>query len=161
MTLEAGVPAPAFDMPAVWPVDGGGSVSLAGLKGQTVVLYFYPKADTPGCTTEGQDFTALFDAFAAANAVVIGVSRDPVKKLDKFKTKAGLGVILGSDETGAVTEAYGVWGEKQLYGRVYMGIERATFLIDAEGIVRRTWRKVSVKGHAAAVLEAVQNLDAS
>jgi peroxiredoxin Q/BCP len=154
MTIEAGSPAPAFDL----PTDGGGSVSLAGLTGKTVVLYFYPKADTPGCTTEGQDFTALSDQFAAADAVVIGVSRDPVKKLDRFKTKAGLGVILGSDETGEVTEAYGVWGEKQLYGRVYMGIERATFLIDGDGIVRRTWRKVSVKGHAAAVLEAVEGL---
>jgi peroxiredoxin Q/BCP len=154
MTIEAGSPAPTFDL----PTDGGGSVSLAGLTGKTLVLYFYPKADTPGCTTEGQDFTALSDQFAAADAVVIGVSRDPVKKLDRFKTKAGLGVILGSDETGEVTEAYGVWGEKQLYGRVYMGIERATFLIDGDGIVRRTWRKVSVKGHAAAVLEAVEGL---
>mgnify|MGYP003947330221 CR=1 FL=1 len=152
--ITEGQQAPAFDL----PVDGGGSVSLAGLKGKTVVLYFYPKADTPGCTTEGQDFTALGDEFAAANAVVIGVSRDPVKKLDRFKTKAGLGVILGSDETGAVTEAYGVWGEKTLYGRVYMGIERATFLIDADGIVQRTWRKVSVKGHAAAVLDAAKEL---
>jgi peroxiredoxin Q/BCP len=154
MTIEAGSPAPTFDL----PTDGGGSVSLAGLTGKTLVLYFYPKADTPGCTTEGQDFTALSDQFAAADAVVIGVSRDPVKKLDRFKTKAGLGVILGSDETGEVTEAYGVWGEKQLYGRVYMGIERATFLIDGDGIVRRTWRKVSVKGHAGAVLEAVEGL---
>jgi peroxiredoxin Q/BCP len=152
--IVEGTRAPAFDMPTA----GGGSVSLAGLKGQAVVLYFYPKADTPGCTTEGQDFTALTSDFAAANAVVIGVSRDPVKKLDKFKTKAELGVVLASDEAGTVTEAYGVWGEKQLYGRVYMGIERATFLIDGEGVVQRTWRKVSVKGHAAAVLAAVQEL---
>jgi peroxiredoxin Q/BCP len=152
--ITEGQQAPAFDL----PVDGGGSVALEGLKGKTVVLYFYPKADTPGCTTEGQDFTALGDEFAAAGAVVIGVSRDPVKKLDRFKTKAGLGVVLGSDETGVVTEAYGVWGEKQLYGRVYMGIERATFLIDGDGVVQRTWRKVSVKGHAAAVLEAAKEL---
>ena len=152
--ITEGSTAPAFDM----PTDGGGSVSLAGLKGKTVVLYFYPKADTPGCTTEGQDFTALADEFAAANAVVIGVSRDPVKKLDKFKTKAGLGVVLASDEAGAVTEAYGVWGEKQLYGRVYLGIERATFLIDGDGIVRRTWRKVSVKGHVAVVLSAIKEI---
>ncbi|QTC92469.1 peroxiredoxin [Brevundimonas goettingensis] len=152
--ITEGAPAPAFNL----PVDGGGAISLAGLNGKTVVLYFYPKADTPGCTTEGQDFTALGDQFAAANAVVIGVSRDPVKKLDRFKTKAALGVVLGSDETGAVTEGYGVWGEKQLYGRVYMGIERATFLIDEAGVVRRTWRKVSVKGHAAAVLEAAKEL---
>jgi len=155
--IAEGAPAPDFDL----PTDGGGSISLAGLKGKTVVLYFYPKADTPGCTTEGQDFTALSDAFAAADAVVIGVSRDPVKKLDRFKTKAALGVVLGSDETGAVTEAWGVWGEKQLYGRVYMGVERATFLIDGAGVVRRTWRKVSVKGHAAAVLAAVQDLRTS
>jgi peroxiredoxin Q/BCP len=152
--IAEGAAAPAFDL----PVDGGGSISLADLKGKTVVLYFYPKADTPGCTIEGQDFTALASDFAVANAVVIGVSRDPVKKLDRFRTKAALGVVLGSDETGVVTEAYGVWGEKQLYGRVYMGIERATFLIDAKGFVRRTWRKVSVKGHAAAVLAAVQEL---
>lgn len=154
MTIEAGSKAPAFDL----PTDGGGSVSLANLKGRTVVLYFYPKADTPGCTTEGQDFTALAADFAAANAVVIGVSRDPVKALDRFKAKRDLGLILGSDEAGTVTEAYGVWGEKQMYGRVYMGIERATFLIDGEGLVRRAWRKVSVKGHAAAVLQAVQDL---
>ena len=150
--ITEGSTAPAFDM----PTDGGGSVSLAGLKGKTVVLYFYPKADTPGCTTEGQDFTALAAEFAAAAAVVVGVSRDPVKKLDKFKAKAGLDVILASDETGAVTEAYGVWGEKQLYGRVYMGVERATFLIDGNGIVQRAWRKVSVKGHAAVVLSVIK-----
>lgn len=149
--ITEGSAAPAFEM----PTDGGGSVSLAGLKGKTVVLYFYPKADTPGCTTEGQDFTALATEFAAAGAVVVGVSRDAVKKLDKFKAKAALGVVLASDETGVVTEAFRVWGEKQLYGRVYMGIERATFLIDGEGIVRRTWRRVAVKGHAAAVLQAL------
>lgn len=152
--ITEGMKAPAFDMPA----DGGGSISLDGLKGKTFVLYFYPKADTPGCTTEGQDFTALADAFAARNAVVVGVSRDPVKKLDRFKAKRELGVILASDETGAVTEAYGVWGEKQLYGRVYMGIERATFLIDGQGVVRRVWRKVSVRDHADAVLAALADL---
>ena len=152
--ITEGSAAPAFDM----PTDGGGSVSLAGLKGQTVVLYFYPKADTPGCTTEAQDYTALASEFAAADAVVIGVSRDPVKKLERFKAKAELGVVLASDETGGVTEAYGVWGEKQMYGRVYMGVERATFLIDDRGVVQRAWRKVAVKGHAAAVLAAVQEL---
>ena len=152
--IVEGTPAPAFDM----ATDGGGRVSLADLKGKTVVLYFYPKADTPGCTTEGQDLTALIPDFAAANAVVIGVSRDPVKKLDRFKVKRELGVILASDEDGSVTEAYGVWGEKTLYGRVYMGIERATFLIDSEGVVRKAWRKVSVKGHAQSVLETVQAL---
>jgi peroxiredoxin Q/BCP len=152
--IPQGSPAPAFDM----ATDGGGRVTLADLKGKTVVLYFFPKADTPGCTTEGQDFSALSDAFSAAGAVVVGVSRDPVKKLDRFKAKRDLTVILASDEAGEVTEAYGVWGEKTLYGRVYMGIERATFLIDGQGLVRRVWRKVSVKGHAAEVLAAVQSL---
>ena len=154
MTIEAGTQAPAFDM----ATDGGGRVSLDGLKGKSVVLYFYPKADTPGCTTEGQDFTALGDQFAAAGAVVIGVSRDPAKKLDRFKAKRELSVILASDEDGVVTEAYGVWGEKTLYGRVYMGIERATFLINGDGVIRQAWRKVSVKGHAQAVLDAVGGL---
>lgn len=149
-----GAAAPAFDM----TVSDGGQITLAGLKGQNVVLYFYPKADTPGCTSEGQDFTALAAEFAAANAVVIGVSRDTVKKLERFKAKYDFNLVLASDEAGAVTEAYGVWGEKTLYGRTYMGIERASFLIDADGVVRRVWRKVKVKGHAAEVLEAVQTL---
>ena len=149
-----GTAAPAFDMTA----SDGGPITLAGLKGQAVVLYFYPKADTPGCTSEGQDFTALAAEFAAANAVVIGVSRDTVKKLERFKAKYDFNLVLASDEAGAVTEAYGVWGEKTLYGRTYMGIERASFLIDADGVVRRVWRKVKVKGHAAEVLEAVQTL---
>ena len=154
MIIEPGSPAPAFDMPTA----GGDRVSSADLTGKTVVLYFYPKADTPGCTTESQDFTALADDFAAANAIVIGVSRDAVKALDRFKAKRELGVILASDDDGSVTEAFGVWGEKKLYGRVYMGIERATFLIDAAGVVRESWRKVSVKGHAQAVLDAAQTL---
>ncbi|GAA0637756.1 peroxiredoxin [Brevundimonas lenta] len=152
--ITAGMKAPAFDM----ATDGGGRVSLDGLKGKSVVVYFYPKADTPGCTTEGQDFSALIDDFAAAGAVVIGASRDPVKKLDRFKAKRELKVVLASDEPEDVTNAYGVWVEKTLYGRQYMGIERATFLIDGEGVVRRVWRKVSVKGHAAEVLAAVQSL---
>ena len=154
MTIEPGSPAPAFDM----PTDSGGRIRSADLIGKTVVLYFYPKADTPGCTTEAQDFTALAGDFAAANAVVIGVSRDAVKALDRFKAKRELGVILASDEDGSVTEAFGVWGEKTLYGRVYMGIERATFLIDAGGLVRQSWRKVSVKGHAQAVLDTARTL---
>ena len=146
--------APAFAMTA----SDGAAVSSGALKGRKVVLYFYPKADTPGCTSEGQDFTALAAEFAAANAVVIGVSRDTVKKLERFKAKYDFDLVLASDEAGAVTEAWGVWGEKTLYGRTYMGIERATFLIDGEGVVRRVWRKVKVKGHAAEVLEAVQTL---
>lgn len=153
MALEPGMQAPAFDMATA----SGEHVSSEGLKGQPYVLYFYPKADTPGCTTEGQDFTALLPEFNAAGAKVIGVSRDPVRKLTRFAEKRELGVILASDEDGAVTEAFGVWGEKVLYGRKYMGVERATFLIDADGVVRQSWRKVSVKGHAEAVLVALRS----
>ena len=152
--ITEGQAAPAFDL----STDGDGRVTLDGLKGKSVVLYFYPKADTPGCTTEGLDFSALADQFAAANAVVIGVSRDAVKKLDRFKAKHDLKVILGSDEDGVVCEAYGTWIMKKLYGREYMGVERATFLIDGAGVVRRVWRSVKVKGHAEQVLEATQSL---
>lgn len=152
--ITAGTPAAAFEM----PTEGDANVSLNGLKGRTVVLYFYPKADTPGCTNEGKDFTALAADFSSARAVVIGVSKDPVRKLQKFKAKYDLDVVLASDETAGVTEAYGVWVEKNMYGRTYMGIERATFLIDGEGVVRRVWRKVSVKGHAEDVLTAVRAL---
>ena len=152
--ITEGSKAPAFDMATA----GGGRVSLDGLKGLTVVLYFYPKADTPACTTEGQDFSTLIEDFEKAGATVIGVSRDPVKKLDRFKAKYDLKVMLASDEPEDVTEAFGVWVQKKLYGREYMGIERATFLIDGTGVVRRVWRKVSVKNHAAEVLMAVQTL---
>ena len=152
--ITEGSKSPAFDMATA----GGGRVSLDGLKGRTVVLYFYPKADTPACTTEGQDFSTLIADFEKAGATVIGVSRDPVKKLDRFKAKYDLKVMLASDEPEDVTEAFGVWVQKKLYGREYMGIERATFLIDGTGVVRRVWRKVSVKNHAAEVLMAVQTL---
>ena len=152
--IAEGAKAPAFDM----ATDNGGRVSLAGLKGRKVVLYFYPKADTPGCTTEGQDFSALIADFDKAGAIVVGVSRDPVKTLDRFKAKYDLKVVLASDEAGDVTQAWGVWVEKKLYGREYMGIERATYLIDGAGAVRRVWRKVSVKGHAAEVLVAAQSI---
>lgn len=154
MDITEGSKAPAFDMAAA----GGDRVSLDALKGRKVVLYFYPKADTPGCTTEGQNFSALIAEFDKAGATVIGVSRDPVKKLDRFKAKHDLRVVLASDEPEDVTEAWGVWVEKKLYGREYMGVERATFLIDGAGVVRRVWRKVSVKGHAAEVLAAVQSI---
>ena len=154
MEITEGMKAPAFDL----PTDGGGRVSSDALSGRPYVLYFYPKADTPGCTTEGQDFSALAGEFAAAGATIIGVSRDPVKKLDRFKAKYDLKVVLASDEPGDVTEAFGVWVEKSLYGRTYMGVERATFLIDGAGAVRRVWRKVRVKGHAAEVLEAARTL---
>lgn len=152
--ITEGTKAPAFDMATA----DGGRVTLAGLKGRPFVLYFYPKADTPGCTSEGQDFSALIDDFAAAGTTVIGVSRDPVKKLARFQAKYDLKVVLASDEPEDVTVAWGVWVEKKLYGREYMGIERATFLVDRTGAVRRVWRKVSVKGHAAEVLAAAQAL---
>ena len=152
--ITEGQPAPAFDMATA----DSGRVSSAALRGRPCVLYFYPKADTPGCTSEGQDFSALADDFAAAGAVVIGISRDAVKKLDRFKAKYDLKVVLASDEPGDVTEAFGVWVEKSMYGRTYMGIERVTFLVDSEGVVRRVWRKVRVKGHAGEVLEAVRAL---
>jgi peroxiredoxin Q/BCP len=152
--ITEGMKAPAFDMATA----DDGRVTLDGLKGKAVVVYFYPKADTPGCTTESQDFSALIGDFQAANAVVVGVSRDPVKKLARFQAKHDLKVVLASDEPEDVTLGYGVWVEKKLYGREYMGIERATFLIDGDGVVRRVWRKVSVKDHAAEVLAAVQSL---
>lgn len=140
--------------PLSLPTDGGGHVDLTG----PAVVYFYPKDDTPGCTTEGQDFSALIEDFRALGVAVIGVSRDGVKKHDRFKAKHELKVVLAADEDGAVTEAWGVWVEKQLYGRKYMGIERATFLIDGTGVVRRAWRNVRVSGHAQAVLDAARDL---
>ena len=151
---EVGQPAPILDL----PTDGGGRVSLAALKGRPAVVYFYPKADTPGCTNEGKDFSALIDAFAALNATVIAVSRDPAKKLDRFKAKHDLRIILASDEDGAACEAWGVWVQKKLYGREYMGVERATFLVGPDGNIVQTWRNVRVAGHAEAVLEALKAL---
>jgi len=155
VNLNPGDPAPAFDLPT-----DDGRVSLAGLKGKAVVLYFYPKDDTPGCTNEAIAFTAAAADFAKAGAAVVGVSKDSAKKHGKFKAKYDLNVILGADEAGEMIERYGVWVEKTLYGRNYMGIERATFLIDRSGIVRQVWRKVKVAGHATEVLSAVQALAA-
>ena len=152
--LKAGDPAPDFDMPA-----DTGRVSLAALKGKTVVLYFYPKDDTTGCTAEAQAFTAAADDFAKAGALVVGVSKDSVKRHANFRSKYDLKVELGSDEAGEVIERYGVWVEKSMYGRKYMGIERATFLIDKNGRIAQVWHKVKVPGHAAEVLKAVQALD--
>jgi len=152
MTLKEGDQAPAIMLAG----QGGTNIDLAGLAGRKVVIFFYPKADTPACTQEASDFTALAADFAAAGATVIGISRDPVKALDRFAAKHGLGVILASDEDGATVEAYGVWVEKSMYGRRFMGIERTTVLIDAEGRIARIWPKVKVKGHAAEVLEAVR-----
>ena len=150
MTATEGGKAPLFTLPR----DGGGEISLADYAGKSVILYFYPRDDTPGCTIEAIDFTAMGDDFAAAGATVIGVSKDSVAKHDKFIAKHDLGVILASDENGSVCEDYGVWVEKNMYGKKSMGIERATFWIDGGGTVRRAWRKVKAKGHAEAVLEA-------
>lgn len=152
--LSEGKKAPAFSM----PTDGGGKVALKDLAGQIVVLYFYPKDDTSGCTREGIEFTEALAKFKRAGAVVIGVSKDSVAKHDKFKDKHGLKVILGSDEDGAVVEKYGVWVEKSMYGRKYMGIDRSTFLIDGAGKIQRIWRKVKIPGHVEEVLEAVKAL---
>ncbi|MFZ3581934.1 thioredoxin-dependent thiol peroxidase [Loktanella sp. DJP18] len=149
---QEGDTAPAFSLPR----DGGALVSLSDFAGRHVVLYFYPKDDTPGCTTEALDFTAAMDAFAAAGAVVLGISKDSVTKHDKFVAKRGLGIPLLSDEQGDVCERYGVWGEKQMYGKSYMGIERMTFLIGPDGRIARVWRKVKVPGHVDAVLDAVR-----
>src|SRR5205807_1846432 len=154
MTVNVGDKAPDFTM----PTDGNGSVSLAKLKGKPVILYFYPKDDTSGCTAEACGFRDSFPDYGRTGAVVIGVSRDSVASHDKFKKKHALPFILGSDSDGKVTEDYGVWVEKSMYGRKYMGIERATFLIDGEGVVRNIWHKVKVGGHVAEVLKAVQAL---
>ncbi|MEM8742596.1 MAG: thioredoxin-dependent thiol peroxidase [Pseudomonadota bacterium] len=152
--IAAGALAPDFTLPR----DGGGEVTLSAHRGQTVVLYFYPKDDTSGCTKEAIGFTEAADAFAEAGAVVIGVSKDSVAKHDKFIAKHGLKVILVSDADSDVCETYGVWVEKSMYGKKYMGIERSTFLIDAEGKVAQAWIKVKVPGHVDAVLEAVTAL---
>jgi len=136
------------------PTHGGGTLSLGSLQGRKVILYFYPKDDTPGCTTEACGFRDNMAALGAADAVVVGVSRDSVKRHDSFKAKYGLPFTLVSDEDGSICEAYGVWVEKMNYGRAYMGIERATFLIDGTGTVREVWRKVKVKGHVEEVVAA-------
>ena len=154
MTALQGHPAPDFTLPR----DGGGDITLSALRGQKVVLYFYPKDDTPGCTTEALDFTARAADFAAAGAVVIGISKDPVKKHDKFVKKHGLGIALVSDETGTACEDFGTWVEKSMYGKTYMGIERTTVLIDGAGQVAQVWAKVKVKGHVEDVLAAAQAL---
>lgn len=152
--IEEGSRAPAFSMDS----DDGSKVSSKDLKGKKIVLYFYPKDDTPGCTKEAIAFSEDIAKFKRAGSVVIGVSRDTVEKHQKFKDKHELKVMLGSDEAGKVTEKYGVWVEKNMYGRKYMGIERSTFLIDEKGVVRRVWRKVKVKGHVEEVLAAVKEL---
>lgn len=149
-----GTKAPEFTLPR----DGGGTISLAELRGQKVVLYFYPKDDTSGCTTQAIAFTGMKGDFEKAGATIIGMSPDPVKKHDKFRDKHELTVALASDEEKTTLEAYGVWKEKSMYGRKYMGVERSTFLIDDEGRIARVWRNVKVPGHAEEVLEAVHGL---
>ena len=151
--MNIGDAAPAFDL-----ATDGGRVSLVALAGRKVVVYFYPRDDTPGCTTEAIDFTRLAGDFAAAETTVIGVSKDTVAAHAKFRVKHNLGVDLASDPDGAVIEAYGAWVEKSMYGKKYMGIDRATVLIDRAGRVAAVWRKVKVPGHADAVLKAAQAL---
>ena len=151
--LKAGDAAPDFDMAA-----DQGRVTLSDFKGRTLVLYFYPKDDTTGCTNEAKAFSEASEDFAAAGAVVVGVSKDSVASHARFKAKYALTLALGSDPDGAVVEGYGVWVEKSMYGRQYMGIDRSTFLIDGAGVIRRVWRKVKVPGHVAEVLAAVKAL---
>jgi thioredoxin-dependent peroxiredoxin len=151
---DTGAAAPKFSLPG----DDGKPIDLAKLKGKPVVLYFYPKDDTSGCTAEAKDFTCLIDQFTAAGAAVIGVSPDSVASHAKFIAKHELGVRLAADEEKTVSTAYGVWVEKSMYGKKYMGVERATFLIDAKGRIAEVWRKVKVPGHADAVLAAVKAL---
>ena len=154
MSIEIGDKAPDFTL----PTDGGGKVTLTKLRGQKVVLYFYPKDDTTGCTAEACGFRDSFPKFGKIEAAVIGISKDSVASHDKFKKKYELPFTLASDVDGNVLEAYGVWVEKSMYGRKYMGIERATFLVDEKGVVRGVWHKVKVPGHVDAVLAAAKAL---
>ena len=152
--IDIGDMAPDFTLPR----DGGSEVTLSALKPQKVVLFFYPKDDTPGCTKEAIGFTQARDAFEQAGAVIIGVSKDTVTKHEKFVSKHDLGVALVSDENSDLCERYGTWVEKNMYGKTYMGIERATFLIDSDGKIAQIWRKVKVPGHVEAVLDSVKAL---
>jgi peroxiredoxin Q/BCP len=152
--LTIGGTAPDFTLPR----NGEGTVTLSKLQGKAVILYFYPKDDTSGCTAEAIDFSALGGEFEATNAVVIGISPDSVKSHDKFAAKHALSVMLAADEEKKVVEAYGVWKEKSMYGKKYMGVERTTFLIAPDGKIAEVWNKVKVAGHAQAVLEAVKKL---
>lgn len=152
--LEIGDKAPDFTLPA----DGGGKIKLSAHKGKTVIVYFYPKDDTPGCTKEACGFSDSLPDFTKAKAAIIGISKDSVASHDKFKAKYKLKIALGSDADGAVCAAYGTWIEKSMYGRTYMGIDRATFLIDAKGVIRGVWRKVKVPGHVEDVLAAAKSL---
>lgn len=151
---QEGDQAPDFTLPS----DGGATFSLSAQQGKPLVLYFYPKDDTTGCTKEAIDFTASKPEFDKAGVVVAGMSPDPAKKHDRFRAKHNLAVTLVSDESTQTLEAYGVWKEKSMYGRTYMGVERTTFLIDAEGRIARIWRKVKVAGHVEEVLAAAREL---
>lgn len=152
--LKEGDAAPDFDL----ATDAGGRVSLSGLGGRKLVLYFYPKDDTSGCTREAIDFSDLAEEFRSAGAEVVGMSPDSATSHDRFKAKHGVSIVLAADPEKTTLQAYGVWVEKSMYGRKYMGVERTTFLIDRGGIIRRIWRKVSVPDHAREVLEAVRSL---
>lgn len=152
--LTVGDMAPKFKLTR----DGGGEVSLTDFEGKKLVLYFYPKADTSGCTLEAKDFSARASAFTRAGTAILGVSADAVARLDKFKAKHGLSVTLASDESHEMLKAYGVWAKKSMYGRTFMGILRNTYLIGPDGRVARIWEKVKVAGHAEEVLEAVRSL---
>ncbi|MGA8649052.1 MAG: peroxiredoxin [Xanthobacteraceae bacterium] len=152
--LRPGAKAPTFTLPR----DGGGTISLADFAGRKLVLYFYPRADTPGCTKEAIDFSRLKAAFGKAGTEILGVSADPVPAQDKFKTKHKLAIALGSDETHRMLEAYGVWQEKSMYGRKFMGVVRATFLIGPDQRIAQIWPKVAVTGHAEEVLTAAKAL---
>jgi thioredoxin-dependent peroxiredoxin len=152
--LAPGMKAPAFTLPC----DGGGTISLADFAGRKLVLYFYPRADTPGCTQEAIAFSRLKRSFARAGADVVGVSADPLRAQDAFKAKHGLTLTLASDEQHRMLEAYGIWQEKSLYGRRFMGVVRATFLIGSDQRIARVWPKVSVAGHAEEVLAAAKAL---
>jgi len=154
MAIVEGKAAPLFTLKD----QNGNKVALKDFRGQDVIVYFYPKDDTPGCTKEACGFRDLLPDFTGANAEIVGVSKDSVAKHDKFKAKYDLPFTLGADEDGSTCEAFGTWVEKNMYGRKYMGIERATFLIDADGVVRGVWRKVKVKGHVEEVLDAVKAL---
>lgn len=152
--LSVGTRAPDFTLPR----DGGSQVSLKDFSGRKVVLYFYPKADTPGCTKEAIGFNTLRKAFEEADTAILGISADPVKAQDKFRDKYSLAFPLVSDETHRMLEAYGVWGEKSMYGKTFMGVERVTYLIDVQGKIAKVWPKVKVDGHAEEVLESAKSL---
>lgn len=154
MSLSVGDAAPDFSLPA----SNGRTVSLAGQQGRPFVLYFYPKADTPGCTKEAEAFQAALPELASIGVDVIGVSKDALKPIEAFAAKYGLAFPLASDPSGAVVQAYGAWGEKSMYGKTYMGIDRCTVLVDRDGRVARVWRKVKVPGHAAEVMAAAKAL---